>query len=299
VRRIGVQAWLLLGAALRGLRANSVTSALAMATIAVALVLVGAFALLLGNMRGLLERFGEQLQVTAYLEDGIGEDGGRELAARVAEVEGVQTVALVSKREALERFRHSLGGADLLEGLDENPLPASLEIVLRPERRTPEGMAVVAEALEGMPGIDELAHGHEWMEGYSRAAALAGAVAVGLGAVLGLSALLIVSNTIRLAVYAREEELAILSLVGASRTYLRAPFLIEGTLQGAAGGLLALAVLYAGFRGLVPEIEAGLSLFLGNAPPRFFAPSEMALLVAAGAGLGLLGSASALVGWRQ
>jgi cell division transport system permease protein len=285
--------------ALRGLQTSALTTGVAVATIAVALVLVGAFALLVGNMQGFLARTSEELQVVAYLEAGVGPAERQELAERARTIEGVQEVVVVSPEEALERFERSLGGGALLEGLEENPLPASLEIRLAPERRTPEGLAIVAGALDGLPGVDDLTQGEDWIEGYSRALVLARSGAVGLGGVLVLAALLIVANTIRLAVHAREDELEILSLVGASRTFVRVPFLLEGTLQGAAGGLVALGLLYVAFLVLLPEVEYGLELFLGQSQLRFFAGGEAAGLVTGGAALGMTGSAVALVGWRR
>jgi cell division transport system permease protein len=123
-------------------------------------------------------------------------------------------------------------------------------------------------------------------------------LALGLGGVLGLAALLIVANTIRLAVYARRDELDILALVGASRTFVRVPFLLEGTIQGLLGGLLALAILFASYELLLPQLQYGLELVLGRAELGFFTTGDAILLVAAGAGLGLLGSITAMIGWR-
>lgn len=285
--------------ALRGLRASPLTSGVAVATIAVTLLLVGAFALVVGNMQGLLARFGAELHVTAWIADGLSPAEQRALAGRVATVEGVEHVELVTKEQALERFRERTGGTALLEGLDENPLPASLEITLQEAHRTPQGLAVVREALDGLPGIAELARGQDWVEGYSRAVALARGASVGLGAVLALAALLIVANTIRLAVYSRRDELAILWLVGASRGFVRIPFLLEGLLQGAAGGILALALLWVAWWLLAPTLEYGLVFFLGEARPAFLSAAAGAWLVAAGSGLGLLGAAAAVFTWRE
>ena len=103
---------------------------------------------------------------------------------------------------------------------------------------------------------------------------------------------------IRLTVYAREDELDILDLVGASRTFVRVPFLLEGTIQGLLGGLLALAILLATYELLLPQLRYGLELLLGKAELGFFTAGESILLVAAGALLGLLGSITAMVGWR-
>lgn len=288
----------LVSTAVRGLRASPLTSGVAVATIAVTLLLVGAFGLVVGNMQGLLARFGEELHVVVYLDDDLAAVEQLRLAERAATVEGVERVDLVTKDEALERFRQRTGGAALLEGLEGNPLPASLEITLLPGNRTAAGLAVVSESLDGLPGVAELAHGQEWVEGYSRAVSLARGAAVGLGSVLALAALLIVANTIRLAVYSRRDEIEILWLVGASRGFVRVPFLLEGLVQGTIGGALALGLLYVAFWLLVPSFEYGLAFFLGGAQPQFLSASAAGLLVAGGGGLGLLGSAGAVVSWR-
>ena len=301
MRRVLVQLNYFVRTSLRGLRSSPVTSAAAVATIGVSLVLVGTFALLLWNMEGLLNRFGDALFVTAYLEDGLPVEDRKALVELVATVEGVERVRVVSQREALERFQASVGlGSALLEGLEENPLPASLEITLLAEHRSTEGLRVVVESVDGLPGISELASGQDWVEGYLRAVALVRAVGMGLGLILALATVLIVANTIRLAVLARRDEIEILTLVGASRVFVATPFLIEGLVQGAAGGVAAVAVLLGLFRLVLPGFEFGLEFLLGGVAPRFFSVAEAAALVGGGAGLGLFGSAAALTGgWKE
>lgn len=281
------------------MRSSGATSLAAIATIALTLVLAGGFALLVGNMSEMLARFGQELQVTAYLEPELHMVEARMIAARVATVEGVHRVSLVSPEEAMLRFAQTAGATAMLEGLDGNPFPTSIEIALLPEYRTEQGVSVIEEALDGLPGIEDIAKGQEWIVGYTRATALVRFIAVGLGAVLAISALMIVANTIRLALYSRRDELEILSLVGASRTFVRVPFLLEGTLQGMAGGILAVVLLYVAFEVFSPQIQFGLSFFLGNAKPRFFELGELLSLVLGGATLGAIGSAAALLGWRE
>ena len=299
MRRVGVILAILVRSALHGLQSGRVHTAIAVVTIGIALFLVGAFAIVVVNMQGLVERFGDDLLITAYLEPGISGEAQLDLLDRVRTVEGVEGARLIDADAALRRFRDQQGGAGLIDGLDENPLPASFEISLYPASRTPEGLAILEASLDGLPGIEEVAHGQDWIEGYARAASFVRLSGYGLGTVLSLATLLIVSNTIRLGVYAREEELDILSLVGASRTYVRAPFLLEGTLQGATGGVLAVALLWLAYAIFVPQLQYGLSFFLGSATPRFFVGCEMLRLVAGGAGLGFFGSLAALFGWRS
>ena len=269
-------------------------------TIALCLLLAGSFALLLVNMERVLSHFGQEVRVSAYLADELPAEAQEALAMRVQQLPGVESVAWVSKQAALERFRASpFGRASLLDGLDENPLPASLEIVLVPEQRNRAGLDALVQKLRDLPGIGELGYGHEWVEGYARAVALVRGVALTIGAVLALATLLIVSNTIRLSVYARRDEIEILALVGASRAFVATPFLLEGLLEGAVGGLTALAGLALGFHALSARFGAGLELLLGNAAPLFFGSGEALVLVAVGALLGGLGSAVAVLRVRR
>lgn len=186
----------------------------------------------------------------------------------------------------------------LLEGFEENPLPASLEIGLRTQYRSLEGIQILEAAIKGLPGIDEVAYGGDWVDGYARATTLIRVLGYALGVVLSLAALLIVANTIRIGIYARREELEILSLVGASRMYVRAPFVVEGTLQGALGGVLALIFLWLAFLLLIPQLQYALVFLLGNTAPRFLDLGEMLVLVAGGAALGFVGALAALIGWK-
>jgi cell division transport system permease protein len=280
---------------LRGIAATPGTAIVATATITVALVLVGAFGLVVLNMQALLARVGDAVQVTAFLDDGLPEADRAVLVAKIGAISGVARAELVSEAQALERFKGGVGqGFALVEGLGSNPLPASIEITLELRYRTPGDLSRVASAVAGLPGVADITSGADWVEGYVRALALVRGLAIGLGVILVLATTLIVSNTIRLAVLSRRDELEILALVGASRSFVNTPFLIEGLLQGAAAGALAWALLYALFRSVLPGFEAGLAFVLGGVEPRFFDLIESAWLCGGGAGLGLLGSAIAV-----
>jgi cell division transport system permease protein len=280
---------------LRGIAATPGTAIVATATITVALVLVGAFGLVVLNMQELLARVGDAVQVTAFLAEGVSEPDRAQLVAKLSALDGVARAQLVSESEALERFRSGVGqGFALVEGLGSNPLPASIEITLGDRHRTPADLSRVATAAAAMPGVADITSGADWVEGYVRALAFVRGLAIGFGVIFVLATTLIVSNTIRLAVLSRRDELEILSLVGASRSFVNTPFLIEGLLQGAAAGVFAWTLLYALFRVVLPEFEAGLALVLGGIEPRFFDLGESAWLWGGGAGLGLLGSAIAV-----
>lgn len=285
-------------AALRGLLGSPLPSAVSIATIALAVIPLGGLAIITGNMRALLDRQGESRQVTAFLATAL--DAGEQavLARRAAALGGVARVELVTREAALERFRDRLGGGALLDALEDNPLPASIEVTLAPGADRAEEAGAVAAALRALPGVEEVAGGEAWVEGYARALALVRSAGLGLGAILALATLLIVANTIRLAVYARRDELDILALVGASRTFLRVPYLIEGVIQGALGGALGIVLLYGLFRIAVPQLGDALELFLGWSEPRFLTVEGIGLLVAGGAAFGLVGAAFAVARTR-
>ena len=118
MRRFSVITWVIVRNALRGLQSSPLPSAIAVVTIAIALVLVGSFALVIGNMEGLLSRFSEELHVVAYLDEDLPGSDQRALAESAGLIEGVASVSLVTPAQALERFRMSMGGGDLLEGLE-------------------------------------------------------------------------------------------------------------------------------------------------------------------------------------
>jgi cell division transport system permease protein len=295
MNRTGARIGAALRSAVHGLRSSPLASLVAAGTIGLCLLLVGAFALLVSNMERMLDRFGEEIRISAFLEDGLSEQEQDALAARVVTAPGVEAVDLVSADEALARFQESAFGREaLFDGMETNPLPASLEIMLAPQHRDAEGLRVLAGSIDGLPGIAELGYGHEWIEGYERAVGLVRGMALVIGGVLALATILIVANTIRLSVYTRRDEIEILRLVGGSRAFIASPFLVEGLAQGLAGGLLALTLLFVLFRGLLPTFEAGLELVLGYATPTFLGFEGSLLVVLAGALLGVVGCAAAL-----
>ena len=298
MKRRFVQAFVLVRTAFVGMRRSAGPTALAVMTIAVALLLGGSFGLVVANMSRLVAAANEQLEVVAYLEAGLAEEARDALRARAEAIDGVAAVVLVTPEEALARFRETAGAA-IVEGLEENPLPASLELALDEAGRTPEGIAAVRVALEPLDGIDEVAREGDWVEAYAGALAVVRTGAWVVGGVLALAALLIVASTIRLAMVARRDELEILSLVGASRSFVRAPFVLEAFVQGMLGGLLALGALWLGFGAATRSLGGALRLVLGDAEPRFYDGGEALRLVLAGALLGTIGALLAVRGLQR
>jgi cell division transport system permease protein len=285
-------AWRQLRRALINLWRAPLPSLLAVVTIALALFLGGALAFSVLGARSLLASWGAQPTVTAYLDRALSAEQTRAVADRVrADHPGIE-VALVSPAQALERLRLQLGDlGGALEGLPRNPLPATLEL-------TPPGggdLRALADAVSSVGGVAEVDYGREWVD---RLEALGGALR-GFGSasllLLAVAALLVVANTIRLAVYARRDEIEIMKLVGATDAYVRAPFLLEGALQGLCGAALAGAGLLAAQRLILPRAAAAFAFVAGASAPHL-ALRHCLLLAAAGALVGLCGSYLAVAG---
>lgn len=256
-------------------------SALSITTIAFALFVVGLFGLVTINIHRTIGIVAERVEVVAYLERGTPVPT---LAAAVQDIEAfpeVDSVTQVSEEEALARARADLREfQDVFQDLETNPLPASLDISLRPGFRDARSAARVAERLRGFPFIDDVRYGRDWIEKLDRLRAIAGAVGIAVGAAFALVAVIIIGTTIRMAVLQRSREIAIMRLVGATDGFVRRPFLLEGLLKGLLGGALALALSYMAF--------AAIDTYLIRAT--FFTPAQAAAGVAAGGLIGLFGS---------
>jgi cell division transport system permease protein len=282
-------AWRLSRRALVNLWRAPLPSLVSVLTIGLALFLGATFVLGLFSAQALLTGWGAQAGVTLYLDRAITDDQARALAQRIRGDEPQVEVTYVDRATALKRLRSDLGDlAGALDGLTQNPLPASLELTPR-VALAPADVRVLAAKLSQMPSVEQVDYGREWLdklEALGRGVRVFGAGA--LFAVLG-AALLVVANTIRLAVYARRDEIEIMKLVGATDRYVRAPFLMEGALQGLIGAALALGAVVVLQKWLLPQATQAFAFASGTVAPDILAP-HMAALLGIGAMVGLFGS---------
>lgn len=217
---------------------------LTMLAIAIALVLPAALWLTLDSAKMLDAELDESASLTVYLEMGVDAAQASRIEEAVSADDGVAKTRMISPEQGMADFQQSLGIDDTLAGLEDNPLPAS--IVISPQDVEPAAMAELAERLEGLAGIDEVRVDLAWVERLRHLAALGRRVALALGVLFGFGVLLVVGNTIRLAVESRRREIEVVMLIGATHAFVRRPFLYSGAWYGAGGGLLALGLLALG-----------------------------------------------------
>ena len=235
--------------ALAGFRRAPVLMGLASAMVGVALFVVGLFALAAFNLDEALREVESRVEVVAYLRDDARsaeiEVAHRELSA----LPEVAAVSFVSKELALENARRDLPELqNVFSDLAVNPLPASLEIQLQPGFRNTEAVETVSSVASAYPFVEDVAYGREWVERLFSLRRMAGISVSVLGGAFAVVAALIIGTALKIAVFARRDEIYIMRLVGARDGFIRRPFLLEGAMAGALGGLIAGLFTYLTFR---------------------------------------------------
>ncbi len=275
--------------ALQSLWRSRLMNALSVATIATSLFVLGAFLTVAANLGGVIERFSSKVQVVFYLEDGIEARIRQSLVDGLREDPAVAELHSVERAEALARFRELFRDLGTLpDDLGENPFPASIEATLRPDHRAPEDVKRLVAAFGQAPGVEEVQYDLLWIERLSTGVRLLRGLGLVLGGILVAAGVFTISNVIRLTVYARQDELDIMRLVGATSAYVKGPFVVEGMLQGLLGGAVAVALLALAFQVLAQGALAASDL-LGRAVV-FLPASLCAALVLGGMLVGLVGS---------
>jgi cell division transport system permease protein len=272
---------------LNSIRRNGLMSLASLMTVALSLLILGVFIILVMNLNHMASVLESQVQVTVYLQDTLKEVEVREIGTRITKLPGVTRVNFVTKEEAMNRFKQRLGEQQgLLAELGEaNPLPNSFEVKLdRPERVKP-----VALAIAQLKGVEAARYGQEVVEQLFSLTRMVRIFGVVLILFLGLAALFIIVNTIRLTVFARRREIGIMKYVGATDWFIRWPFIIEGVLLGFLGACIAVLPLTQFYSMLTGQVYESLA-FLPLLPKYPFMGYVNIFLLCAGIGIGALGS---------
>ena len=258
-------------------------------TIGLALFLGTTFVLGLLTARALLRGWGAQATLTLYLDPKITDAEAKALALRIPREEPGFSASWVTRDQALQRLRGDLGDlASALDGLPGNPLPPSIEVVASNPMAADE-VRTIAARLSRWPGVRDVDYGREWLDKLEALSRASGAFGAGALAVILGAALVVVANTIRLAVYARRDEIEIMKLVGATDSYVRTPFLLEGAMQGLLGALLAGGAVLVLQHWVLPKAAEAFTFAAGVQGPHLSIAHLFALALA-GAVVGLLGS---------
>jgi cell division transport system permease protein len=283
-------------------RRNWVMSLVAVSIIYISLLLVGAFFLTSSVLNGIVTSFESKVSVQVFLKDGALPTDVETLQADIQKMPNVKSITYVTKAQALERFKaRTKNSPQLVEQLRGNPLPASIEVALVDPRQVQtvvNGIVkdpTLAKVIKNPsdPTASDIRYGQNVVENLFKATSIVRIFAAAFLILLLVVSLVLIGNTIRLAIYSRRREIGIMRLVGASNWFIRTPFLLEGVLQALIGSILAILTLLAAQAFIVPWLQNNLK-FLPVAIGGVTVAQLAALLVFSGVAIGLLGSGSAV-----
>lgn len=255
----------------------------AIVTVSISLLLLSFFAILFFNANSVVESLRNKVEMEAFLEDGLTAPETDGLLGKIRSVDGVSSVRYVSKEEAASIFKEEFG-EDIGKVLDFNPLPASVKIFLKDGYKTSQKAEIIYNAVKGINGVEDAIYRKTLLEMLDQRAKTFLWVALGIGIFITISSVFLVANTIRLAIYAKRKIIQTMKLIGATRAFIRTPFILEGLLQGLIGGMAASGIIYLIFNYLETWISFQLSDFVKVDPWSY------SIIVAGGCVLGLVGS---------
>ncbi|HKK92152.1 MAG TPA: permease-like cell division protein FtsX [Longimicrobiales bacterium] len=240
-------------------RRAPVLTGLAAGMVGLALFVLGLFGLVTHNLQTTLDIVEERVEVIAYLREGATTAEVDAALDELRSVPEVRTAIYVSKAQALENARTELPEfEDVFSDLAVNPLPASLELELAEGYRNEETVEMISELAAAYPFVEDVRYGREWVEKLFSLRRIAGVAAGVLGAAFAAVAALIIGTALRIAIFARREEIYVMRLVGAKDGFIRRPFVLEGAIAGALGAVAAVGLTWATWRAvssLIFEIE--------------------------------------------
>ena len=273
------------------LKRNNWMSFASIGTVAVSLFVLGVFLLLVLNMNRMASTLESQVQISVYLQDELKGAEKDELEERILDLSGIQSVKYVDRDEAIERFRERLGDQKyLLDALgDKNPLPDSFEVTVM----QPSMVQTAAETIAQFDGVAEAKYGQDVVEHLFDITRLMRVFGLLLMVLLAGATIFIISNTIRLTVFARRKEIAIMKYVGATDWFIRWPFLLEGVVLGCIGGLVAAFALRSFYAAMAAKVYNTLTFF-PLMPQYPFMNYVSAAILVSGMVIGAIGSTISL-----
>ena len=282
--------------AFQGIARNKGMSLLSVISIMAVLVLFGVVVLLVLNMTGIVNETEKKVdKVVAYLTDDASEEAIQDIISKAESTGYVKDVSFTSKDQAWEDFSKNMelsNDAYFLEGMEENPLPASLTLQLSNIKQA----KAVANTLQNMPGVYQVDYLNELIGKIVQVNDWVRILGVVIVAILLIIAIVLIHNTIKSTIANRSQEIQIMKYIGASNGYIRRPLLIEGLVFGVVAGALALVLVYLGYKGMFGMFDEKLNVLMGL---KLIRPEDMLqdmaiMFLCIGVGVGLIGSSLSL-----
>lgn len=266
-----------------GFRRAKLSMTAAIITITISLLLLSSFTIILINANTVIETLRAKVEMEAFLNDNLSRDASDRIRAQIGTLEGVEQVKYVSKEEAARIFKEEFG-EDIHRVLDFNPLPASLKIFLKEGYRTADRAQRVYDVVKEIKGVEDVIYRKALLELLDQRAQTFLLISLAIGLFITISSIFLVANTIRLAIYAKRKIIQTMKLIGATRMFIRIPFMLEGLIQGFIGGICAAGIVFIIFEYIAQWVAISLSDFVSVDPIAY------GTIVTVGCLLGFLGS---------
>lgn len=224
-------------------RRTPMLTSLSATMIALSLLVIGLFGIAAFNIRRVLDRVEARVEIIAYIRDDADLNAVKAAQAEIEKMPEVRQTLYITRAQALEIARQELPEfGNLFGSLETNPLPASIEVALEPGQHGADAVKHVADRIGAYPFVEDVRYGQEWLDKVYLLRRVAGAATLVLGGAFAIVAALIIGAAVRMAIFARRDEIAIMRLVGATDSFVRRPFIYEGLITGLLGGILAIII---------------------------------------------------------
>jgi cell division transport system permease protein len=272
--------------ALEDFRNNRLLNLITLLTISLSILIVSTFILFFINTRDMMNFWKKGLRIMVYVKPDVVPSEMPAVGRQIKSIEGVKDIRFISKEAALRQLKSQMKRqASLFEKLEKNPLPDAFETELDAKFQRWEKLEALATQIEALDAVQEVEYGQQWLGRFNQVFNLFTLAGYTMCGIFLMAAAFIVANTIRLVIYSRRDEIEIMRLVGAAEHFIKIPFYFQGLMQGAAGAVIGLAILFAAYGYVASNIEPG--SFSGLINIRFLAPQMVGIII-------LL---SMLVGW--
>lgn len=266
-----------------GFRRNRAASLITVFTVSISLLLLGVFTLITINFSTFVEQIRSRVDIEVFLDGSLSERQREEIENILVNITGVEEVQFISKKDAAKIFQRDFGES-FDDILDENPLPESFRLSIRDGYNNADSVQLIATRVEQLRLVESVHYRKQLLQLIDRRARAFSYASLFVGVMLALSAIILVANTIRLTIYAKRHIIQTMKLVGATPMFIRLPFLIEGTVHGLIGGIIASLLIDIVFTFFIQPLSDDLLVNIGVNLRFYFA------LILSGGILGLIGS---------
>lgn len=250
-------------------------------TITTALSILGLFLLVYTNLNSVLLFWSDQVQLIAYLDDEISTDEKKQIEEIFSSRSEIDSYDFISREKAWENFQSMFSEkSSFLKGIGFNPLPASYKLKIKPSPERLKSIQSLAEKLSQQNGIESVEYGEEWISRFETFMILMRVFLLALGTLLCLGAVLIISNTVKLSVLSRKNEIELMLLTGATPAFIKIPFFLEGIFHGVLGAVISLSLIKGIHLYLVSRFQGSIETFGRGMDFQFISmPFVMVILV--------------------